>query len=378
MHQRRLRNMEKTERPKKLTANDFRVRCSGISKIMGKLSGGLTETKKLRLDELRLKKESDPLTASQREEYNKLVSLYSEGCNGEPEPENTPEEVEEEKPTLTPSQLKKLELQSAKNEEKRLKTIENNKARLSELEAKISKGSLTDNQKDELEKLEEEKDRPFELPQGAKTYVEQWVKDNVIYKRSTQFGNKYTKKGNDVEDESIELISKYFDLGFIRKNKIRKFAEFIEGECDVELLKCIIDAKNSYTHDTFPIFEYELPNYDYWCQMQGYMDLYGKDFALVCYLLTNATEELILKECANRKWLLGLDEVNEELYNEVKRIMTYDDVNIKCRVKAFRINKDEGYIQAVKDRVVMCREYAEKIIDKFLLESKTQHLIINP
>ena len=327
--------MKEETKPVKLTADNFRVRCSGISKIMGKLSGGLTETKKARLEELREKSKGDPLTEKQRNDYEIWKGLGDE---------------------ISESNKKKLEV----------------------LEEKAKKSPLTEKQQEELELLEIEKDKPFEIPQGAKTYVEKWVKDYIVYKRVTHFGNKYTKKGNDVEDESIKLIEKYFDLGFISKNKVRKFADFIEGECDVELSKCIIDAKNSYTHDTFPIFEDTMPNYDYECQMQGYMYLYDKQFALVCYLLTNATEELILKECQNRKWELGLDEVTEELYEEIKRVMTYDDVNIKCRVKVFRVNRNDEYIKAIEDRVKMCREYAKTIIKRFLVEAERQPNLIKP
>lgn len=335
---------------KKYTASDFRISASQITKIMGKLSG-FTDSDRAKLLELEEKSKSNPLTEKMLEDYDKqmnILNLY------------TREEISEGEKRPTEKQFKSASEKIDKYEERKKQDV------------------LTVKQREELNALTLKKDAPLELPQGAKTYVEKWVKDFIIYRRKRLIGSKYTKKGNENEDESIDLICDYFNLGFISKNKIRKFAEFIEGECDIELAKCTIDAKNSYTHDTFPVFEKDLPNYDYYGQAQGYMELYDKEYALVAFVLTTASEDIIEREAKNQAWLLGLPEVTFDLYESVRLSMTYDDLDIRTRIKVFRIERNREYIEAVNKRVILCREYAQRLIDEFKENVKSQINLIKP
>lgn len=233
---------------------------------------------------------------------------------------------------------------------------------------------LTENQQKKYnEYLIKEKVKP-ELPIGAKTYVRQWVKENIIYKRRKLFGNKYTKKGNDNEDAGIELVAEYFDLGFLTNanDDGRVYGEFIEGICDVKLQNFLIDIKNSYTFDTFPIFETVCPKADYIDQMKGYLHLYKKPFGIICYVLTDSDEEAILKEANSQAWILGLGELTRDVYDQVKETMTYSDIDNRLRVRAFRVDADPDFIKEVETRVVMCREYAKEVIAEFKAMIKLQ------
>lgn len=321
---------------KKLTPQDFKIRASCVNKIMGKLSG-FSASDLAELNELEAKSKGSALTDNQVKELGVLI-IQSASEKG-----------------LTPAQIKKKEA----------------------LEVKEKSDPLTEKQRARYEELLKNKDNPLELSQGAKTYVENWVKENIIYLRKKFFGNKYTKKGNENEDDGIEIVAEYYDLGFISKNEIRKFNPWAEGECDIELRKFIIDVKNSFSFDTFPIFETDIFNKDYWSQLQIYMWLYIKRQAILCYVLTDATEEMIDHECNSRKWILGLDEVTKELYDQVKAEMTYSDLDIRTRIKCFKVEYDPEFIERVKLHVDLCRVYAQEVIDNFKLNLKTQREFIN-
>lgn len=323
------------EQKEGLTYLDFRISASQITKIMGSLSGGFTEVKKLRLEELEEKAKgvNGQLTDKQRVELDELNL----------------------KESLTTAQEKKRD----------------------SLVLKYKMNPLTEPQQEELKKLKEDRDKPLELPKGAKSYVEKWVKDFIIYKRKFNFQSKHTNKGNKNEDEAIEIFAKKYNLGEISKNKIRKIGEFIEGECDIALFKCIVDTKNSYTHDTFPLFESALPNHDYEGQMQGYMELWDKEFAIVAYVLTSLDEESVLKECQFFCNQNGISEITEEVFEHINTLYNYDDVHPDLRVKCFRVERNRDYIQAVNKRVEMCRDYAKKLIEEFKASRPKQKSILD-
>ena len=50
-------------------------------------------------------------------------------------------------------------------------------------------------------------DKP-ELPKGAETHLRNWSKSK-LYNRSKEISSKYFTKGNQVEEQAIELLSEY-------------------------------------------------------------------------------------------------------------------------------------------------------------------------
>jgi len=63
-----------------------------------------------------------------------------------------------------------------------------------------AKDKLTDLQQEKFVKLHEKHTNP-QLPQGAKTYVETWFKEQLYARRKT-FSGKYTDKGLLTENDS--------------------------------------------------------------------------------------------------------------------------------------------------------------------------------
>ena len=116
------------------------------------------------------------------------------------------------------------------------------------------------------------------LSKGAKTYLRQIAKER-FFEYTTELDSKYLDKGNAVEQNSIDL---YNAVNFTNhtNNTERKSNEFLTGECDVETDEAILDAKSSWSIETFPATEAEALQKSnaslYEWQGRGYMMLYNK------------------------------------------------------------------------------------------------------
>ena len=198
------------------------------------------------------------------------------------------------------------------------------------------------------------------LGKTGETYCKDWLKGQ-IYNRQRDISNKYTQKGNEVEDNSIDFVCEQLGLGFVLKNEKFFENEFMQGTPDIILQNEIIDVKNSWDTHTFPLFEDELPNIDYYHQAQVYMDLVGRDNYRVVYVLSDTPLHLIEKEafyyCKNN----GYDELDMEIYNQFIAKMTYSDIPNELKIKVFEIKKDQGIIDKIKLRVIECRNFIKTL-----------------
>lgn len=170
--------------------------------------------------------------------------------------------------------------------------------------------------------------------QTTLTYVQDWLKEQ-IYGIKKDFSSKYTEKGNMLEDEAIDKSIEWLDLPFILKNELTLSSEYFTGTPDLILEDEVIDIKCSWDAFTFPLFDDELPNKDYFYQCQVYMHLTGKKKARVVYLLLNTPEEVA-------PW--------EAKYN-------YDAIPKEKRIKAFEVAYDSEVIEKLQNRVKDIREY---------------------
>jgi len=197
----------------------------------------------------------------------------------------------------------------------------------------------------------------------CKAYVHRWIKSQPeFYGKKNQFSNKYCDKGNYCEPESILFAAeKYNWTQYNAKPPRITTDEFIEGECDVELPDEISDIKNSWSEETFPIFDIDIPVVGYDWQLQGYMYLYGKKKASLIYTLMDAPDFLVEKEARRKMYELGLDELETELWDQVKQSMTYSRFADHLRVKRFDIYYDPIKINKVIQRVYEIRKYIESM-----------------
>ena len=199
------------------------------------------------------------------------------------------------------------------------------------------------------------------LSQTTKTYLKELAVAEK-YGIHKEFSSRYIDKGNQVEDHAIELCNDVLGLGFIYKNEEHFTNDWIKGTPDVITEEILLDVKSSWDATTFPFFDDELKNKDYYYQMQGYMWLTGKEESLLCYCLIDTPLQIVEDEIRREHWKNCLIEESLDLrqFVELKHIFT--DIPKEKRLKSFKIAKDEKVIEDIKTRIVQCREYFDKLI----------------
>lgn len=220
---------------------------------------------------------------------------------------------------------------------------------IGEIMGDVFKASLTDNQIEELKKLEEKekptakqkekieyliqkRDSKPELSKGARSHVESWLDEQIFGRYEQQ--TKETKKGNMVEVDALE----YAFPGAGKYMGDRLEDDFFCGTPDCIYEDMIVDIKAPFSHKTHPHREEKIPTIDYIYQVQGYMELTGLKKAKVVYVLMTTPKELD------------------------KNALCYDFIDRKYRVKEFDFEYNPILIGKIKERVEMCREYLNEIL----------------
>ena len=161
------------------------------------------------------------------------------------------------------------------------------------------------------------------LSKTCKTYIQELAIEHK-YGIRKEFWSRYTDKGNEVEDEGIELVNDVLDLGFIYKNDENLTNDYLTGTPDVNTNEILLDVKCSWDATTFPFFETECPNKDYYYQLQGYMWLTGKDEALLCYCLVNTPFQIVEDEVRREHWKQGLIDESLDVRDFVQSKHNFD------------------------------------------------------
>ena len=176
------------------------------------------------------------------------------------------------------------------------------------------------------------------LSQTSKSYLQEWAKQE-IYGVRKDISSKYLDKGNAVEDDAIDYAAKELGWLFASKNEEYFENEYFCGTPDLILEDKIIDIKSSWDCFTFPLFEEDIPNKDYYYQLQVYMYLTGKKQAELVYVLMNTPEDLAYS----------------------KELHDYSSISAKHRVKVFKIDYDEDAIELLTEKVGEAKDYLKKI-----------------
>jgi hypothetical protein len=174
------------------------------------------------------------------------------------------------------------------------------------------------------------------LAKTTKTFIHDWLKE-AIYGQRKEIKSKYISKGLEFEDMAIDKSIEWLDLPFAIKNTKRYNDDFFTGEPDLLLSDRVIDIKCSYDCWTFPLFEDGLTTDDYYYQVQVYMHLTKLKKASVVYVLLNTPETPFSME------------------------ISYDNVDIKYRIKRYDFEYNPEIIEKLKERVILAREYINSI-----------------
>ena len=236
---------------------------------------------------------------------------------------------------------------------------------LNELQAKDKR---TENQQITLNELILKRDTPSDLSQGAKTYCDKWIKEQ-LYNRKKSFASKYTDKGLIMEDNSLDFIAEQLNFGMIIKNELFFCDEYKQGTPDAILNDMIIDVKNSWDEQTFPLFSRDIPNKDYYWQAQSYMSLVDRSDYKLIYVLSDTPEHLIRKEAYYFAKNNGYDDLTEDIYDMFVKKMTYSDVVDSLKMKVFDIKRNNNDIALISQQVMKCREYIKDEMNYLINQS---------
>jgi len=184
------------------------------------------------------------------------------------------------------------------------------------------------------------------------------------YGRKKDIQTKQMKKGIEVEQDSIDLLSMYLKMPF-SKNDQRFTNDFITGFPDIIDNDRIIDIKSSYDLWTFiGNIPDKLDSLYYW-QMQSYMWLTGAKSAVIAYCLVNTPESIIEQE---KYYLLKkMDVATEESPEYIKEAMKiefnmlFDDISIDERVLMFNVSRNEDDILRIQTKVEKAREFLKEL-----------------
>lgn len=172
---------------------------------------------------------------------------------------------------------------------------------------------LTDNMKEELEKLIYKRDNPELSVTCKKRLVKIYAK--AFHDREEDITSKYLEKGIEVEEDSMTTYSRV-KKKFFKKNETNltnKFIsgtpDFFDGESD-DIMEAeeIIDLKSSWSLITFLNSKLDKKvNHDYEWQGHTYLGLIpkAKRFRLA-YVLSNSTAKNILDEKRKLQFMLGV------------------------------------------------------------------------
>lgn len=176
------------------------------------------------------------------------------------------------------------------------------------------------------------------LSETTKAYLQDWTKEQ-IYGVKHVITSKYLTKGIEVENDSISFAEKVLEWNFAVKNEESYEDDFFTGTPDVIFpRKKVVDIKSSWDCFTFPLFSDEVPNKDYFYQLQVYMHLTGLKQAELVYVLMETPE--------------GLTHVHYD----------YSEVKPEHRVKVFPVQYDEEIIHQLRTRIIDARSYINQLM----------------
>ena len=151
-------------------------------------------------------------------------------------------------------------------------------------------------------------------------------------------------------------MAEVLDLGFVLKNEKHFPGEFMQGTPDVILKDMLIDVKCPWDGSTFPLFEEELPEKDYYWQAQVYMHLTNTKKYKVVYVLMDTPDLLVMDEY-NR-----LGEERPE-FEEFKKKFIFSHLPDNQRIKVFDIERKDEDVKKIEQRVKGCRLYIDKLMN---------------
>jgi len=205
----------------------------------------------------------------------------------------------------------------------------------------------------EIDRLEPIQDVPH-LSDSCKTHLCD-IYTVVKYGRTSDIKSKYLEKGLLLEEDAItlycELTGKYH-----RKNKDRKYNDWVEGECDIdsEVLDLVTDTKVNWDIFTFNRVVGKPIKPLYHWQLDGYMWLWGRSKGELAYCLLDTPEHLIQREEKKLMYeMFGSEFVYQNSPEEQKLNYELNEVKAKYKNLSDKVRKmlelQQSYFKSKKD-----------------------------
>jgi hypothetical protein len=169
------------------------------------------------------------------------------------------------------------------------------------------------------------------LSETTKSYLKEWATERIFGVRN-EIKSKYTERGLQDEDKAIDFAIQVLDMPFVLKNEQTFENDFFIGTPDLIVGDTVYDIKCSWSAFTFPYFEKEIPNSDYFYQLQTYMALTGCRKAVLTYVLLD----------------------NKQIGHEYK-------IDDKTRIKTFSFDFDAEIIETLQNKVIECRNFLKQL-----------------
>lgn len=202
-----------------------------------------------------------------------------------------------------------------------------------------------------------------ELSKTTQSAIIQMVKEET-YGVKSHFSSKQIEKGLIMEDDAIDLVAKHYGLGMVFKNEDWFQNGWVTGTPDVITKATVRDIKCSWSLDSFPLFDKEVPNKGYYWQLQGYMWLTNRNVAYLDYCLMDTPQHLIQSEMRKMAFSRGEKELDKREEEKILKRMIYSNHETELRIKSFKIPRDDEAIESIKVRVEECREFYQSLINQ--------------
>lgn len=204
---------------------------------------------------------------------------------------------------------------------------------------------------------------------GLAKETEEYLQDifiEQVYGRKRIIDTKEMQKGNYAEEQSLSIATKFFG-SLLYKNKKELKNEYICGTPDVTK-PWLIDIKTSWDIFTFPMFEKEWFNKDYYYQVDvGYawlLELSEGTTTKLAYVLSDLPDWMSVKQ-KKFSQLYDLDPNSEaylKLEAEYDKLHFYGDLPIEKRVKVFDMQVKLSDREEMKLRIQAARNYLNSLL----------------
>lgn len=202
------------------------------------------------------------------------------------------------------------------------------------------------------------------LSQTTKSVLNEIYLDE-IYGRKKIISSKYIEKGIERENESIALYRKTSQV-FVEKNDQEFHNGILKGTPDILHNDFVVDIKTNWDIFTFFSVDAKKAETDYFYQLVAYMILTQRKKAKLAYCLISNDEFTLFQEFQKIKYNKGYDDDDPmlvDIEDQIRTNHTYDDIDIKKRIKIFEFALDDDLEIQVNEQLEACRSYLNNLYE---------------